>query len=140
LRAICAKRLALTISVDKGDNETESNDTMTKDQSPSLTSLNKKRILSPKNTKYLKGIKSIGTFQTEEDECDKNKPKKESNLPLSKLYYDKAANDYQTFSKCIVPNNFKIFKHLMFAIIFKKIRKMEIKFPPHILCELTSLI
>lgn len=60
--------------------------------------------------------------------------------PPPSLYLKKASEDYKTFIKYTCPKNFNLLKNFMFAIVFKKIRKMEIKFPPHIFCEFFSLV
>ena len=60
--------------------------------------------------------------------------------PTSEEYYNKASSDYKAFVKYTCPKNFNLLKNLMFAVVFKKIRKMEIRFPPHIFCEFISLV
>lgn len=60
--------------------------------------------------------------------------------PSSSQYYKRASKDYKVFIKYTCPKNFDLLKNLMFAIVFKKVRKMEIKFSPHIFCEFFSLV
>ncbi|KAL4467256.1 hypothetical protein ABPG72_010063 [Tetrahymena utriculariae] len=60
--------------------------------------------------------------------------------PSFQQYYKRASEDYKAFIKYTCPKNFMLLKHFMFAVVFKKVRKMEIKFPPHIFCEFFSLV
>jgi hypothetical protein len=53
---------------------------------------------------------------------------------------DESAEDYKTFIAKITPSNYTILMHLMFAMIFKNKRKMEMKLEPIVICETNSLL
>lgn len=55
--------------------------------------------------------------------------------------FDQAAKDYSNFIKFTCPKNFIMLMHLMFAMIFKRIRKQyDIKIDTLVLCEFNSLV
>lgn len=52
---------------------------------------------------------------------------------------EQAAEDYKQFIKYTCPSNFNMLMHLMFAMIFKNKRDLEVKVEPLIICEFNSL-
>ncbi|KAL4431885.1 hypothetical protein ABPG74_012697 [Tetrahymena malaccensis] len=60
------------------------------------------------------------------------------NKKLEKL--ESAANDYQQFIEYTCPSNFNMLMHLMFAMIFKNKRDLNVKVEPKVFCEFNSLV
>lgn len=52
---------------------------------------------------------------------------------------DEAANDYKQFIQYTCPSNFNMLMHLMFAMIFRNKRDLEVKVEPLVICDFNSL-